>query len=379
MSPRDGSRTDPSLFRKVLLIRLRRIGDIILTTPAVRVLRTALPRAELVYVVEEPYRKLVEGNPDIDRVVAVPKGASRRDFLALVRSVRKRGFDAVVDFHGGPRASLLALLRGRRSRPATPSSTAASSTTSGSRGRPKEGRVHSVENHVNLVRALGIEAGDIPGLVLPGPAGRDLALDLPPGPLIALHIGAGNRFRYPPLEVESRHLSGLGSRRRTGCPPRDQAGRNGRDPVVLHIGAGTASGTGGPTIWSAWPACSASRRGAGRPRRRPGGQGGRSGDPGKGAGDAVLRRPARPGRDGGAHPAGGGLRRAGQRADAHRRGRRDAHRRLVRADPAGELRPLEARGRRPDHREGPRLPALPAADSAFPAISGAFRSSRRKR
>ncbi len=196
MSPRDGSRTDPSRFRKVLLIRLRRIGDIILTTPAVRVLRTALPRAELVYVVEEPYRKLVEGNPDIDRVVAVPKGAARRDFLALVRSVRNAGYDAVIDFHGGPRASLLALLSGAKVKAGYAVKYRGLFYNVRIPRGPKEGRIHSVVNHVNLVRALGIEAGDIPGLVLPGPAGRDLAFGLPPGPFIALHVGAGNRFRY---------------------------------------------------------------------------------------------------------------------------------------------------------------------------------------
>ena len=193
MSPRDGSRTDPSRFRKVLLIRLRRIGDIILTTPAVKALRTALPRAELVYVVEEPYRKLVEGNPDIDRVVAVPKGQSRREFLALVRAIRKDGYDAVIDFHGGPRASLLALLSGAKVKAGYAVKYRGLFYDVRVPRAPKEGRIHSVENHVNLVRALGVEVGDIPGLVLP--KGQVLTFNIPPS-LLVLHIGAGNRFRY---------------------------------------------------------------------------------------------------------------------------------------------------------------------------------------
>ncbi len=193
MSPRDGSRTDPSRFRKVLLIRLRRIGDIILTTPAVRALRTALPQAELTYLVEEPYRKLVEGNPDIDRVVAVPKGSTRREFLALVRDVRKAGYDAVIDFHGGPRASLLALLSGAKVKAGYAIKYRGLFYDVRVPRGPKEGRVHSVVNHVNLVRALGIEVGDIPGLVLPGGQVSTFQLS---GPFIALHVGAGNRFRY---------------------------------------------------------------------------------------------------------------------------------------------------------------------------------------
>ncbi len=191
MSPRDGSRTDPSGFRKVLLIRLRRIGDIILTTPAVKALRTALPRAELVYVVEEPYRQLVEGNPDIDRVVALPKEPSRREFLALVRAIRKKGYDAVIDFHGGPRASLLALLSGAKIKAGYAIKYRGLFYDVRVPRAPNEGSIHSVANHVNLVRALGVEVGDIPGLVLP--RGRVLT---PDASLLVLHIGAGNPFRY---------------------------------------------------------------------------------------------------------------------------------------------------------------------------------------
>jgi heptosyltransferase-1 len=216
LSPRDGSRTDPARFRKVLLIRLRRIGDIILTTPAVRALRTALPRAEFVYVVEEPYRKLVEGNPDIDRVVVVPKEPSRREFLALVRAIRKEGFDAVIDFHGGPRASLLALLSGAKIKAGYAIKYRGLFYDVRVPRAPKEGRIHSVANHVNLVRALGIEVGIISGLVLP--RGQALTFNirnsecekLGPDPLIVLHIGAGNRFRYWGTDNLVRLVSLLG-------------------------------------------------------------------------------------------------------------------------------------------------------------------------
>jgi len=206
LSRKEKQKTDPSTFRKILLIRLRRIGDIILTTPAVRALKLALPKAELAYVVEEPYRRLVEGNPDLAEIIVVPKGQTGRDFAALIRRVRKEKFDAVLDFHGGPRASLLTLL-----------SRAPIKIGYGIKyrsfiydirvpRRPAGVRVHSVENHVNLVRALGVPVTDVPGLVVPearpeeaetvrrflaengltnGDAGR----------LVVLHIGAGTKFR----------------------------------------------------------------------------------------------------------------------------------------------------------------------------------------
>jgi ADP-heptose:LPS heptosyltransferase len=204
LSPREAPRTDLSRLRKILLIRLRRIGDIVLTTPAVRALRLALPGAELVYVVEEPYRKLVEGHPDLDGVIVIGKGQSRRDFLRLVRDVRKRRFDAVLDFHGGPRASLLTWLSGARLKIGYGIKWRGFIYDIRIPRRGAAGPVHSVENHINLVRALGVEVREIPPLVLPAATTRVRQPEDVSGhqiPVrngtrtIALHIGAGNRFR----------------------------------------------------------------------------------------------------------------------------------------------------------------------------------------
>jgi len=182
-----------------------------MTTPAVRALRNALPRAEIVYIVEEPFRRLVEGNPDLDEVIVVEKGQSRRAFLGLVRSLRKRGFDAVLDFHGGPRASLLAFLSGAKVRVGYGIKYRRFMYDIRIPRRPAEGLIHSVENHVNLVRALGLDVPEIPSLILPDPgadaSARVAALLETNGlgttasgsgtneRLVVLHIGAGNRLR----------------------------------------------------------------------------------------------------------------------------------------------------------------------------------------
>jgi heptosyltransferase-1 len=204
-------KTDPGPgdLKKILLIRLRRIGDIIMTTPAVALLKTRLPGASLTYLVEEPYRRLVERNPHLDKVLAVEKKQKFRDFVKLILQVRREGYDALLDFHGGPRASWITFFSkahlkiGYRIKPKgflydirVP------------RGRQegdKDGFVHSVENHANLVRALGItfDESAIPPLVLPDPtkeeAQRIQKILEEKGALrlknVVLHIGAGNEFR----------------------------------------------------------------------------------------------------------------------------------------------------------------------------------------
>jgi heptosyltransferase-1 len=204
LNRKEKHKIDPSALNKILLIRLRRIGDVVMTTPAVAVLRRALPRASLTYVVEKPFCRLVEGSPQLDRVIVVPPGQGPAAFLGFIREIRRERYDAVLDFHGGPRASRIAWLSGARFKVGyelkykgfiydiqVP------------RSRP-EGRIHSVESHFNLIRILGIPVPEpAPELALP-PAREEESrrignlwsnLGLTQKKVAILHIGAGNEFR----------------------------------------------------------------------------------------------------------------------------------------------------------------------------------------
>jgi ADP-heptose:LPS heptosyltransferase len=100
---------------KILLIRLRLIGDVVFTTPAVRAIRQQFPDAHLTYVVEEAAAPVLEGNPHLDEVVVLKRSGGLRQLagdVALARRLRSARYDVVVDFHGGPRSSLLAWLCG---------------------------------------------------------------------------------------------------------------------------------------------------------------------------------------------------------------------------------------------------------------------------
>src|SRR5689334_10647718 len=98
---------------KILLVRLRQIGDVVFTTPALRALRERFPDASISYLVEPAAAPVVQLNPNLDDVIVAPRRRGLRGFaadLALGRALRQRRFDLAVDFHGGPRASLLTLL-----------------------------------------------------------------------------------------------------------------------------------------------------------------------------------------------------------------------------------------------------------------------------
>ena len=192
-----------------------------MTTPAVAALKRALPQSSLTYIVEEPYRRLVEGNPDLDRVIPVPAHQGFLSFLRLVRRLRREKFDLVVDFHGGPRAARIAWLA-RAGLKVGYELKYKGSIYSRRVPRHREGApVHSVENHLNLVRAAGIAVAEPwPRLTLPAAPGEEarridsLRSELGPmgSKLVVLHIGAGNVFRdwgTPNLGGLADRLAGL--------------------------------------------------------------------------------------------------------------------------------------------------------------------------
>jgi lipopolysaccharide heptosyltransferase II len=100
---------------RVLLIRLRLIGDVVLSTPMIRALRRAFPDATLSYLVERDAAAVVAGHPDLNQVIVVERthGARRvLDDLKLAWQLRRGRYDVVIDMHGGPRSSWLTLATG---------------------------------------------------------------------------------------------------------------------------------------------------------------------------------------------------------------------------------------------------------------------------
>ncbi len=86
---------DPS---RILVISLRRIGDLLLTTPLIRSLRRAWPNAEIDVLVFANTAGIVAGNPDINRVIAMPPttdaGGEHPALRASLAAIRHRGVHA---------------------------------------------------------------------------------------------------------------------------------------------------------------------------------------------------------------------------------------------------------------------------------------------
>jgi ADP-heptose:LPS heptosyltransferase len=87
------------------IVRLRSLGDCVLTTPAITLLKRHRPDLRLAVVVEPPFRAVFEDNPQIDEILGMEGGQLRR-FRP----------DVCVNFHGGTRSLVLTATSGARMR-----------------------------------------------------------------------------------------------------------------------------------------------------------------------------------------------------------------------------------------------------------------------
>lgn len=97
---------DWSGVRRVLIVRLRSIGDTVLITPALRALREFLPEAQIDVLLEDWVAPLLDGHEDVDRVIAIDcKNLASR--LRVGRSLRRARYDVAFNLHAGTTAALL--------------------------------------------------------------------------------------------------------------------------------------------------------------------------------------------------------------------------------------------------------------------------------
>ncbi len=141
---------------RILVVALRRLGDVLLTTPLVRSLRRAWPDARIDMLVFADTAPILAGNPDIDTVIEAPQRASVAESRKLAASLWRR-YDLAISTQPGDRPTFFALVAGRRS---------AGMIDDNVNGRIKAmllGRhvvsradLHRVEETLQLAQALGI-------------------------------------------------------------------------------------------------------------------------------------------------------------------------------------------------------------------------------
>jgi lipopolysaccharide heptosyltransferase II len=102
--------TDPASSQPdILIVRFSSMGDLLLTTPLLRAIRTRYPGCRITFVVREDHADTLRHNPRIDRLITWRRGSPLRP---LVRQLRSETFTHRLDLHGSLRSRLLRWLVG---------------------------------------------------------------------------------------------------------------------------------------------------------------------------------------------------------------------------------------------------------------------------
>lgn len=207
LRPRQGGTIDLARIRKILLVRLDHIGDLLMTTPAIRALRKAYPTIGIHLLTKNSNREAVELNPHLDRVIffdapwtiARGKKAGLREILDTARGLRKTAYDCAIGFRSDLREALLIAATRANFR-----------IGYGARGGgfcythllpPAPGR-HEILRAIDLLSPLGVVTDGVRMEILFSPEDRERAAGLlahisrePGQQLVGIHPGAASPFK----------------------------------------------------------------------------------------------------------------------------------------------------------------------------------------
>ncbi|MBI4355718.1 MAG: lipopolysaccharide heptosyltransferase II [Candidatus Omnitrophica bacterium] len=196
--------------QRILVIRLDRLGDVVLSLPVLSALRAAYPQAHLAMLVRNTWRGVVEGHPAVDEVLAYDKDGAHRGILATVRfawALRRHAFSTAVVLHATWRSHWIAWLAGIPGRIGYARKGGRWLLTRSLPDRKAEGQQHEARYALDLLKAFGFSpTWEPPMITIQEQARRRVSSWLsergvaPDDGLIAVHPGASCPSKRWPIE-----------------------------------------------------------------------------------------------------------------------------------------------------------------------------------
>ena len=101
--------------KRVLIVRLDKIGDVLLSTPVIKAVRDACPDGYIAVMVRRYAKEILDGNPYLNEVIVYEKSGRERGLLRnlkFIRNLRRKKFDIALILHPTKRTHLLVSLSG---------------------------------------------------------------------------------------------------------------------------------------------------------------------------------------------------------------------------------------------------------------------------
>jgi heptosyltransferase-3 len=184
---------------RVLVVRLRSIGDTVLSTPSLFALKRFLPSATVDVLLEDWVAPVLEGFPYVDQIITVARG-SNASRARVARRLRANRYDVVYNLHGGSTATLLTRATGAPHRVGYQNYQYArlhNHLSPSSSALWQREKTHSVEQQLALLGWTGVPVSDRPPTRLAvtddaaaNVSARLLAAGLADTPFVAIHPAA---------------------------------------------------------------------------------------------------------------------------------------------------------------------------------------------
>lgn len=181
--------------QRILCIKLKHIGDVLLMTPAVRAVRQAWPGSAIAALVPRGTEDVLAGNPDLNSILVFDRWAGSAGSWRTIRALRRFAPDLVLEMGQGDREAVFGWLSGARQRVGyAPAQSGGWRRLLLTRAVPWNGLQHIVETNLDLVRACDVAAvASRPILVVQPEARSQMATRLqsaglsPGQPLVVVH------------------------------------------------------------------------------------------------------------------------------------------------------------------------------------------------
>lgn len=203
------TRNQRNNFKRILIVRTDRIGDVLLSTPVIKALRDNFPNAYIAMMVSPYAKDIVEGNPYLDDVIIYDKDNKHKSWqrsFKFAQNLKKKKFDLAVILHPTNRAHLVTFFAGIRRRIGY-NRKCSLLLTDRIKHIKQRGEKHELEYNLDLLYYLGIEPRD-KNLFLPiKPESEIWAQDLlkqegiqEADRLLAIHPAASCKSKIWPVE-----------------------------------------------------------------------------------------------------------------------------------------------------------------------------------
>ncbi|MFH1239236.1 MAG: glycosyltransferase family 9 protein, partial [bacterium] len=145
---------DPKDIKKILVIRLSSLGDVVLTTPVFRNIKEAWPTVWVAVLVKQEFMDVFKGNPYINEIIPFDK---KKGLAFYIKEIRKRKFDLLIDLHNNIRSNIIAAMSGIRYKVKYDKDIWARRLFVWKKIISPELKLHTVERYLKTLEEIGIE------------------------------------------------------------------------------------------------------------------------------------------------------------------------------------------------------------------------------